>query len=68
MSNRSVFEFNHDFSSEIAKNEERFVSLLLNYIRCACADNARPLERYGLTWYGSRHHSDPWENHIRPMK
>jgi hypothetical protein len=64
MSNRSLFEFNHDYSHHIKDDPQGFIDALQNYLRSGFPENATPLERYGLTWYGMRHHSDDWEAHI----
>lgn len=68
MSNRSVFEFNHDLFHRSKDDPQGFVDALQGYLRCACAETAEPLKRYGLTWFGMRHHSDPWKDHIEESK
>jgi hypothetical protein len=64
MSNRSLFEFNHDFASRIERNPHGFIIALTNYLSSASAGSAEGLKRFGLTYYGMRHHTDHWEDYI----
>jgi hypothetical protein len=65
MSNRSLFEFNHDFAERIERDPNGFTLAISEYLRSGSPAAAEFLKRhFGLTWYGMRHHSDDWEAHI----
>ena len=59
MSNRSLFEVNHDRYAEIEVYKDGFVLALLAYLRSGSEEDARALETFGLSFYGQRHHSEP---------
>jgi hypothetical protein len=61
MSNRSLVEFNHDFSSEIERDPHHFVEALVAYLRSASPEHSERLRLvYGVTVFGTRHHSDDY--------
>jgi hypothetical protein len=64
MSNRSLLEFNHDYSHKIKDDPQGFLDALQNYLRAAYPEHAETLGRFGIHWHGVRHHSDDWEDHI----
>lgn len=57
MSIRTLFEFNHDLSHKIEAERTVFTELLGRYMRSGSAEDAEDLERFGLRFMGSRHHS-----------
>ena len=64
MSNRSLFEFNHDYTHKIKDDPQGFLDALQNYLRAAYPEHADRLKCYGITWMGMRHHSDDWSKYI----
>lgn len=54
MSNRSLLEFNHDYTSHMGAG---FVLALVRYLRSADRRTAQELERWGVHVVGMRHHS-----------
>ena len=58
MSNRSLFEFNHDMTGQIVMNPKQFVDDILSFLGSASQENADRLERYGMTYIGTRHHTE----------
>lgn len=58
VSNRTLFEFNHDFAGEIKRNPTDFEQALMRYLSSGCRETAEYLERYGVRRFGMRHHSD----------
>jgi len=61
MSNRSLFEFNHDYSHRIETSPEEFVAALQAYLRAGDRDTAEVLERFGVRLFGMRHHSEVFD-------
>lgn len=61
MSNRTLFEFNHDYAHKIEGNQESFCRALGQYLNSGSPENADALERYGVRCFGMRHHSDAFE-------
>lgn len=72
MSNRTLIEINHDFSGDIGRNPEAFLSALLSYLASASRDRVLELDGFGITVFGMRHHSDPysidWGSHKHEQK
>jgi hypothetical protein len=66
MSNRTLLEFNHDFSSRYERDPDGFIKLLLEQLRSAHQPEIHSALRlrYGVMVHETRHHSDPWEDHI----
>lgn len=69
MSNRSLFEINHDRWHVIDKaGAGEFERALLRYLGSASKENALALEPYGIRVFGMRHHSNgffiQWGGHI----
>lgn len=60
MSQRSLFEFNHDLAEDIFREREAFIVALTGYLSSGDAEAAKELERFGLRFFGRRHHSDPY--------
>lgn len=58
MSYRSLFEVNHDFWGKIERDEVAFCAALQRFLSSANDRTAADLERYGLRWFGTRHHSE----------
>ena len=59
MSNRSLIEFNHDFWMQIDADKAGFADAILEMSRGGGTPQAvERLERYGVTFVGTRHHSD----------
>lgn len=71
MSNRSLIEFNHDFSHAIKRDPAGFAADLGAYLSSASPRTASILEdRYGLRVFGMRHHSDGFDirwGHCAPV-
>ena len=69
MSNRSLLEFNHDFAHTITSKPELFMASLASFLRSADDRQMEALKRFGITWHGTRHHSEPWAERIseRPL-
>lgn len=62
MSNRSLFEFNHDYVEEIRKNPAGFVADLEAYLNSGSPRTAAVLkDRYHINHFGMRHHSDGFD-------
>lgn len=62
MSNRSLFEINHDYTGNIDRAREgELERALLRYLRSVDKDSAANLERFGIRVFGMRHHSDGFE-------
>lgn len=61
MSNRTLFEFNHDMADKIEHNPEEFVRAMIYYLNSALAGHASALTKYGITRLGIRHHSEPFD-------
>lgn len=61
MSNRSLFEFNHDYSHRIEDDPEGFIEAIQNYLKGGDKQAANQLKKYGLKWFGMRHHSDKYD-------
>jgi len=60
MSNRSMIEFNHDCWPKIEDDKDGFVNAVLEMSRAGGTPRAvEALERYGVTFVGTRHHSEP---------
>lgn len=55
MSNRTLIEINHDFSTEA--NSVGLLDNLVCYLRSPSRENAADLERFGIKVIGMRHHS-----------
>lgn len=58
MSNRSLFEFNHDSAHKIAKEPRVFAELMDRYTKSGSPEDAEDLERFGVRLFGMRRHSD----------
>lgn len=58
MSNRSLFEFNHDHSHTIEANQESFCRALQMYLSSGSRESAERLKLYGVRVFGMRHHTD----------
>lgn len=54
MSNRSLIEFNHDFTGDLGFE---FINELRRYMASSSRTTAERLERYGVRVLGMRHHS-----------
>lgn len=54
MSNRSLFEINHDYA---VRDQADLLPALQRYLNSAGRSNAEALERYGIRVIGMRHHS-----------
>ena len=69
MSNRSLLEFNHDYAHAIISKPDLFMAALASFLRSADDRQAEDLRRFGITWHGTRHHSEPWAERIsdRPL-
>lgn len=65
MSNRSLLEFNHDYFDRIRDNPEAFVAWLKAFLNNADSDSAERLKTFGVTWHGTRHHSEPSPDRIK---
>ncbi len=69
MSNRTLFEFNHDLDHEIDRDPYGFCMALSQYLRSGDKQTAEELKQWGLTYHGMRHHSDkPWSETIAENK
>lgn len=55
MSNRSMLEFNHDYSPHGDDQINEFCAGIRDYLR----SGDPKLLPYDVTWFGMRHHSDP---------
>lgn len=62
MSNRTLFEINHDFSPLLA--DDQFVPCLRRYLGSAAREDAVALEGFGVRIIAMRHHSNDF--HIPP--
>ncbi len=58
MSVRTIVEFNHDFAHEISENAPEFVKLLRRAMGSGSKECWERLERFGVTFAVSAHHSD----------
>lgn len=56
MSNRTLIEFNHDYTYDIEKHQEQFIRGLIDYLRSG--DKSVLPSGFGLTWKNIRHHAD----------
>ena len=61
MSNRTLFEINHDFSDRIKRDPAGFAEALWRYLGSASAEHAADLTQYGVRRFGIRHHSEGFE-------
>lgn len=63
MSNRSLFEINHDFAAviETGGHGVDFREALVRYLRSANEPQAEDLKRFGIRVFGMRHHTDGFE-------
>lgn len=62
MSNRTLLEFNHDLSYRIEEEPAQFLLAIGDMMRGGPSDrNRAALERYGVKWYGQRHHSQGFD-------
>jgi hypothetical protein len=69
MSNRTLFEFNHDHAIRIELSPNRFVELLTAYLSQGSVATAKELEPYGVRWFGVMHHTMEIESiTVRPAK
>lgn len=71
MSNRSLVEFNHDYTGDIERDPEGFLQAILLYLRSGQAEEVSKGRREifrGIRVFGMRHHSDgfaiEWGGHI----
>ena len=55
MSNRSMLEFNHDYVPDTEAEKKEWLEMLLNYM----ASGSKSDLPYGVTFFYSRHHTDP---------
>jgi hypothetical protein len=55
MSNRSLIELNHDFTSEVGVE---FLKALRTYLKSGSRESAEALEPFGVRVLGMRHHSE----------
>lgn len=60
MSNRTIFEFNHDLAHRIAAEPRVFAELMDRYTRSGAREDAEDLERFGVRLLTIRHHSTPF--------
>lgn len=58
MSQRTLFEVNHDLTHKIEAEKTVFVELLGRYLRSGSPTDAEDLERFGIRFFGRRHHGD----------
>lgn len=58
MSQRSLFEINHDCYSEIKRYPEAFTEHLQRFLSSGDKESAQALEFFGFRFFGRRHHSD----------
>lgn len=58
MSQRSILEINHDCSGFIARDEGRFVQLLLAALASGSDRSWEPLEHFGIRRITQCHHSE----------
>lgn len=68
ISNRSLFEFNHDYWWKIESTRAEFGEALQQFLASASLKNADALERFGIRWFGTRHHSDAFETNFGGVK
>ena len=68
MSYRSLFEINHDFWMKVDADPVAFNEALQRFLSSASNRTAEPLERFGLRWFGTRHHSDGFETNFGGRK
>lgn len=62
MSMRTLIEFNHDFAYRIEDNPKDFVKNLAYYLGNGNKQTEEYLRlEYGMTFFGKRHHSSPYE-------
>lgn len=54
MSNRSMLEFNHDCCPSAPEDKIKFAECIFRFLRGGDAENLPD----GVTWFGTRHHSD----------
>jgi hypothetical protein len=57
MSNRSLFEIDHDFFDRLHNDPQGFMDKLQKYLHSGSKEDAEPLRHYGLRWYGFLYHS-----------
>lgn len=58
MSNRTLFEFNHDLAFRIAEDPEGFARAMTFYLNSGHPCSATGLKTFGVQRFGMRHHSD----------
>lgn len=58
MSNRTIVEFNHDYTHEIRTDRGSFVSLLIAALNSGSEPEWQALEPYGVRRAVMAHHSD----------
>jgi hypothetical protein len=60
MSNRSLFEINHDLSHRIRARPMDFACDMAAYLASGSPRTAAVLAQYGIRVIGMRHHSEPF--------
>lgn len=58
MSNRTLFEFNHDHAVKIKSDPEGFARAMVLYLNSGHPRMATGLEHFGVRTFGMRHHTD----------
>lgn len=58
MSNRSIVEFNHDYTHKIIENRDEFCTALIHALNGASYRHWEVLERYGARLAVTAHHSE----------
>jgi len=58
MSQRTLFEINHDVAHAIEANPDEFLLRLGQYLASGSPRCAEPLKHFGVTVIARRHHSD----------
>lgn len=61
MSNRTLFEVNHDHSHKIERDKEGFADALGRYLASGSDESAEALDHYGVRVFAMRHHSDAYD-------
>lgn len=70
MSNRSIIELNHDFVHAIKESPDDFLELLVSALNSGSQDRWEELERFGVKYTATTHHSTarevvmPWKEYV----